>query len=96
LTLSLNVSSVAGPDKLAMPRIQSVAPRSHFGVNMTEKTQPPSENPVTDRPPAQEAGPLPEVASADLLRGHREMLIHHEGETYRLRLTRTGKLILNK
>lgn len=38
----------------------------------------------------------PAINSADLLQGHRELLIHHEGEVYRLRLTRTGKLILNK
>ncbi|HUQ69934.1 MAG TPA: hemin uptake protein HemP [Planctomycetaceae bacterium] len=42
------------------------------------------------------ASPVPSVNSAELLRGHRELLIQHDGETYRLRLTKTGKLILNK
>ena len=36
------------------------------------------------------------VASEDLFQGQRELLIEHAGETYRLRLTRNGKLILNK
>jgi hemin uptake protein HemP len=36
------------------------------------------------------------VRSEDLLQGAREVLIHHGQETYRLRLTKAGKLILNK
>jgi len=36
------------------------------------------------------------VRSEDLLRGAREVLIQHGQETYRLRLTKAGKLILNK
>lgn len=31
-----------------------------------------------------------------LLKGRREVVIHHHGEVYRLRLTRNDKLILNK
>lgn len=46
------------------------------------------------------ATPLPEgtvsISSRELLQGAREVLIDHEGETYRLRLTRNGKLILHK
>jgi hemin uptake protein HemP len=34
--------------------------------------------------------------SRELLRGERELLIHHHGKLYRLRLTRAGKLILTK
>lgn len=34
--------------------------------------------------------------SRALLRGHREILIEHAGETYRLRHTRNDKLILTK
>ncbi len=48
--------------------------------------------------------PMPEPAerkatrfdSQALLRGHREILIEHGGETYRLRHTRNDKLILTK
>lgn len=36
------------------------------------------------------------VTSEELFQGQRELLIVHAGETYRLRLTRNGKLILNK
>jgi hemin uptake protein HemP len=36
------------------------------------------------------------IPSADILRGTKEVLIEHEGEIYRLRVTRNGKLILNK
>ena len=38
----------------------------------------------------------PEVDSARLLEGRREVLIRHGGEVYRLRHTRNDKLILTK
>lgn len=34
--------------------------------------------------------------SQDLLQGAKEILISHRGETYRLRETRNGKLLLGK
>ena len=36
------------------------------------------------------------LRTAELFKGDREVLIEHNGETYRLRITRGGKLILNK
>jgi len=36
------------------------------------------------------------INSADLLQGAREVLIQHDEKTYRLRVTRNGKLILVK
>lgn len=36
------------------------------------------------------------IPSSDLLKGRREVLIQHGGETYRLRVTKNGKLILHK
>jgi hemin uptake protein HemP len=36
------------------------------------------------------------VNSTDLLQGAAELLIQHDDQTYRLRLTRNGKLILVK
>jgi hemin uptake protein HemP len=36
------------------------------------------------------------VRSEDLLQGGKEVLIQHGQEMYRLRLTKAGKLILNK
>jgi hemin uptake protein HemP len=40
--------------------------------------------------------PMPQYISEQLFQGHRELLILHGGETYRLKVTRNGKLILNK
>ena len=39
---------------------------------------------------------LREINSSNLLQGEKEVLIHHGGEVYRLRLTKNGKLILQK
>lgn len=39
---------------------------------------------------------VPSIDSADLLRGCNEVHILHNGETYRLTVTRSGKLILHK
>ncbi|QLL63834.1 hemin uptake protein HemP [Sinorhizobium mexicanum] len=36
------------------------------------------------------------VESRDLFRGDSEILISHDGAIYRMRITRQGKLILNK
>jgi hemin uptake protein HemP len=52
--------------------------------------------PSTPNQPKSETESLPSYDSSDLLKGAREILIHHQGEIYRLRLTRNGKLILNK
>ena len=37
-----------------------------------------------------------EMTSSELLRGENELLIRHGDEIYRLKLTRNGKLILQK
>jgi hemin uptake protein HemP len=37
-----------------------------------------------------------QLDSRELFGKERELLIHHNGELYRLRLTRAGKLILTK
>jgi hemin uptake protein HemP len=50
--------------------------------------------PVESR--SESAAPPRTIGSEELLQGQREVLILHAGETYRLRLTRNGKLILNK
>jgi hemin uptake protein HemP len=38
----------------------------------------------------------PQVDSAQIMRGHRTIEIHHNGALYRLQATRQGKLILTK
>ena len=54
-----------------------------------------------DRPQNAAAGPRPAgpgapIPSSELLRGRREAVIAHQGELYRLRETKNGKLILTK
>lgn len=55
---------------------------------------PPPQPPQPQDSPASEGAVS--ISSRQLLQGAREVLIEHEGETYRLRLTRNGKLILHK
>ena len=45
---------------------------------------------------ASQASRTPRVESRDLFRQGRELIIVHQGQEYRLRLTRNDKLILNK
>lgn len=42
------------------------------------------------------AGNQPQLRFIDLAQGHREILIEHLGQIYRLRVTRNEKLILQK
>lgn len=46
----------------------------------------------------QRTGALPAsaVQSADLLKGQKSVVIHHNGASYRLQATKLGKLILTK
>ena len=55
-------------------------------------------NPMPERPASELVAPstLRELDSSSLLQGEKEVLIHHGGEVYRLRLTKNGKLILQK
>jgi hemin uptake protein HemP len=39
---------------------------------------------------------LPEYDTNTLFAGRREIVIHHAGAAYRMKITRQGKLILNK
>jgi hemin uptake protein HemP len=54
----------------------------------------------TDEPPAPEPAPSktepPRVAVRTLLAGRSEVILEHNGEDYRLRITSRGKLILTK
>lgn len=59
---------------------------------------------TTDQSPPDAPSPAPQpegeaprtISSTDLFRGDRELLIEHEGEVYRLRVTRNCRLILQK
>lgn len=57
---------------------------------MDDNTNPPKPQPT---PPVEAP---PEVAAETLFGEHREIVLIHEGERYRLRITRRGKLILQK
>jgi hemin uptake protein HemP len=64
---------------------------------MTDPLRPTSKPPPT--PGTSRGSPSPADSlwqSHELLRGGREVLIAHQEEIYRLRLTRNGKLILTK
>lgn len=39
---------------------------------------------------------LPQYDTGTLFAGRREIVIHHAGAAYRMKITRQGKLILNK
>ena len=54
----------------------------------------PAENPEADQ--SRDALPPRQMESEELLQGSRELLIRHGENIYRLRLTRNGKLILQK
>jgi hemin uptake protein HemP len=52
--------------------------------------------PSSDRQPETSPAARRVLRSEDILAGQREVQILHEGEMYRLRVTRRGKLILQK
>jgi len=56
------------------------------------------ERPAEPLAPGSSAGQSPQrtLNSADLFQGAREVQIRHEEKTYRLQITRNGKLILIK
>jgi hemin uptake protein HemP len=70
-----------------------------FGIAMSEPTHP-TEQPreLEAKPTARSVGPREArtVRSDEILQGADEVQIDHEGQVYRLRRTRSGKLILHK
>ena len=55
--------------------------------------------PQSSTPPDEARAPVPQpprVDSQQLFEGQRELIIQHQGEEYRLRITRHDKLILTK
>ncbi|HVZ28471.1 MAG TPA: hemin uptake protein HemP [Rhizomicrobium sp.] len=47
-------------------------------------------------PPKAGRGQPARIEAAQLFGGHREVILEHDGQEYRLRLTSNGKLILTK
>ena len=61
---------------------------------MNEPAKPPPDDAT---PPIEKSDHLPRVVSTqEIFAGEREICIEHEGEIYRLRITRRNKLILQK
>ncbi len=58
--------------------------------------QPATMPPIPASQPALPDGVRPAIDSARLLGGHTQVTILHGGESYSLRLTKNGKLILTK
>ncbi|MEQ9406680.1 MAG: hemin uptake protein HemP [Fuerstiella sp.] len=58
---------------------------------MTDDDSAPPKNPKTDLRPAETP-----VRFTQLADGKNELTIEHEGQLYRLRATKNGKLLLNK
>jgi hemin uptake protein HemP len=56
----------------------------------------PKDDPMHDRTETIQGTSPPATTSEALLAGGREILIHHAGQTYRLLLTASNKLILVK
>jgi hemin uptake protein HemP len=56
-------------------------------------SQPPLSHPVS---PGQPPSLPSNIQGEQLFKGRQEILIDHNGDTYRLRITRNGKLILTK
>lgn len=67
-----------------------------FSLNKDEMNESTSTTPDATQCDKLEAGQPLVVESLDLFHGQREVCILHEGERYRLRITRRGKLILQK
>ncbi len=65
-------------------------------MNADEPQPPAMPDPALETAAPPRATTIPQWQSEQLLRGSKEVLIHHGDEIYRLRLTRQGKLILYK
>jgi hemin uptake protein HemP len=84
---------------LAQPHATSQATRAKVFPTVTSNPRP-SDSAISPGDDSQPAVGDPQsqrlVDSAQLLQGEQELLIRHGNEVYRLRLTRSGKLILHK
>jgi hemin uptake protein HemP len=55
-----------------------------------------AEKKPTPQPPPAGAPQIRIVESTEIFRGQSEIMIRHDGVIYRMKITRQGKLILNK
>ena len=75
----------------ASPALQGVC-----YVNMNSTPQSFADRSKTEWKPAESSLDLRRLKSSDLFDGKTEIVIDHAGSLYRLKITRQGKLILNK
>ncbi|MDF9818983.1 hemin uptake protein HemP [Rhizobium leguminosarum] len=76
----------------SQPGTPAPAPQNCQTEMMVEKPDNFKHVPLQSEPAAQHRI----VESADLFHGTNEIMIRHDGSVYRLKITRQGKLILNK
>ena len=74
-----------------MPVLSRIAEGNAMSVEMPEQQFCEKNAAGTGRPAARRV-----LFSANLFRGAREIIIEHGSQRYRLRITKAGKLILNK
>lgn len=65
-------------------------------INSMNPDDPPNPLHRSGLNPPQRAQAVPRLSSRELFRNSKELVIEHQGQEYRLRLTRNDKLILNK
>ena len=91
-----NTCARRGDRGLTKAQRQKAPPRKGNWMNM-DANMPPG---ATDQPGHQVSQTRPRqgavIESADLFADRKELEILHRGERYRLRVTKNGKLILNK
>jgi hemin uptake protein HemP len=69
-----------------------VVPRAEQGGELAKEV----DSDPTRAGPKDEERETPRVLVQTLLRGRREVILEHNGQEYRLRVTASGKLILTK
>jgi hemin uptake protein HemP len=78
-----------------LPLVRILIPQMESAVSDARTTGDVQRQPVQQATAGLSAAPRT-LRSEDILQGAREVLIQHGLETYRLRVTKAGKLILNK
>jgi hemin uptake protein HemP len=63
------------------------------GGDVENDTQDKANAEASRTPPSED---LPQYDTGTLFAGRREIIIHHAGAAYRMKITKQGKLILNK
>ena len=95
MTLSLNFIKSSGHASQLQSMIPNIPPESGK-QNMDPHSSPPEDARIQSEPALLHQKGTRRIASSELFAEAQEIQIEHAGETYRLRKTRAGKLILTK